>query len=65
MLQKEQTFEYKYHIITVSVASSHSFMAHNKSIVYYKDSAVDRNVQLNGHKWLKKSFRSVRFILWI
>lgn len=50
MLQKEQTFEYKYHIITMSAASSHSFMAHNKSIVYYKDSAVDRNVQLNGHK---------------
>lgn len=59
MLQKVQTFEYKYYIITMSEASPHSFMAHNISIVYCKDSAVDRNVGLNGHKLLKR-----RFCLW-
>lgn len=48
MLQKEQNFEYKYYIITMSEASPHNFMTHNNSIVYYKDSAADRNVQLNG-----------------
>lgn len=65
MLQKETNFEYKYYIITMSEASSHSFMTHNNCTVYYKDSAVDRNVQLNGNKWLKRSSWSVRFILWI
>lgn len=33
----------------MSEASPHIFMAHNNSIVYYKGSAVDSNVQLNGH----------------
>lgn len=48
--QEEQTFEYKYCIITMPKASPHSFMAHNNSIVYYKDSAVERNVQWNDQK---------------
>lgn len=35
MLQKEQTFEYRfdYYITTKSESSPHSFSAHNKSIV--------------------------------